>query len=114
MRPPWPPQFKKGFWGLLPGKNPSKFLFLKLNPLGGNIIAQLSQKCKGSSLWVSRPQRGDIQYRPLPGSLGSGPLASTGGQPLAAAPPPAPPTPGEFSPPESNPGDRSPVPPWSI
>ena len=29
---------------------------------------------------------------PLPDELGSGPLASTGGQTLAAAPPPAPPT----------------------
>ena len=32
MQQPWPPQSQKGFWDLLPGKHPPKFLFLKRNP----------------------------------------------------------------------------------
>ena len=35
---------KKGFWDLLPGKNPPKFLFLKPNPLVDAMIAQVSLK----------------------------------------------------------------------
>jgi hypothetical protein len=35
---------KKGFGDLLPGKNPSKFLFLKSNPFIGGILAQVSLK----------------------------------------------------------------------
>jgi len=44
MRQPWPAQSKKGFWDLLPGKNPPKFLFLKPNPLVTATIAQVSLK----------------------------------------------------------------------
>jgi len=44
MRQPWPEQSKKGFWDLLPGKNPQKFLFLKPNPLIYAMIAQISLK----------------------------------------------------------------------
>lgn len=44
MRQTWPPQSKKGFWDLLPGENPPKFLFLKPNPPIEGIIAQVSFK----------------------------------------------------------------------
>jgi hypothetical protein len=44
MRQPWLPQSKKGFWDLLPGKNPQKFLFLKPNPLVNGMIAQVYLK----------------------------------------------------------------------
>ena len=44
MQQPWPAQSKKGFWDLLPGKNPQKFLFLKPNPLIDAMIAQASLK----------------------------------------------------------------------
>ena len=44
MQQPWPPQSKKGFWDLSPGKNPPKFLFLKPNPLIDTMIAQVSLK----------------------------------------------------------------------
>ncbi len=42
MRQPWPEQSKKGFWDLLPGKNPQKFLFLKPNPLIDTMLTQVS------------------------------------------------------------------------
>jgi hypothetical protein len=44
MRQAWPPQSKKGFWDLLPEKNPPKFLFLKPNPFSDGMIAQISLK----------------------------------------------------------------------
>jgi len=44
MRQLWPAQSKKGFWDLLPGKNPQKFLFLKPNPLVDAMIAKASLK----------------------------------------------------------------------
>jgi hypothetical protein len=44
MQQPWPAQSKKGFWDLLPGKNPQKFLFLEPNPLVDSNIAQASLK----------------------------------------------------------------------
>jgi hypothetical protein len=44
MWQPWPPPSKKGFWDLLPGKNPPKSLFLKPNPLVDAMIAQVSNK----------------------------------------------------------------------
>lgn len=44
MRQPWPPQSRNGFWDLLPGKDPQKFLFLKPNPLIDAMIAQASLK----------------------------------------------------------------------
>ena len=78
---------KNGFATYCTGKNPPKFLLLKPNPLGGGIIAQLSQKGKGAAAWASRPQRGDIRHHSLPGSLGSGLPVSTMHQPLAAGPP---------------------------
>ena len=42
MQQPWPPESRKGFWGVLPGKNFSNFLFLKLNLIGGVRLAQIS------------------------------------------------------------------------
>jgi hypothetical protein len=44
MWKPWRPQSRNGFWDLLPGKNPRKFLFLKPNPLIDGMIAQAPLK----------------------------------------------------------------------
>jgi hypothetical protein len=42
MQQPLQLQSKKGFWDLLPGKNPPKFQFLKPNPLIDATIARVS------------------------------------------------------------------------
>jgi hypothetical protein len=42
MQQLWPPQSRKDFWEILPGKNSPKSLFLKPNPLIGARIAQVS------------------------------------------------------------------------
>jgi len=89
-------------------ENPPKFLFLKPNPLMDAMIAQIPQKGKGAAAWVSRPQRGEIRHRPLPGSLGSGPLASVSRLPRSAA------DLKDFRPGKAKLQDGTPTPPWSV
>jgi len=44
MPQPWPLRSKNGFWDLLPGENPRRFLFLEPNPPISRMIAWLFLK----------------------------------------------------------------------